>query len=86
MHSNAGATRWHLCRASKSSLFSAVLSSKEHLDNQFVVTSTSQAAIINKWLIYSFSLLHIIQTGSGAHPASYSVGTGVSFPGGKVAG
>jgi hypothetical protein len=24
------------------------------------------------------------QTGSGAHPASYPMGTGVSFPGGKV--
>jgi hypothetical protein len=25
-----------------------------------------------------------IQTGSGAHPASYSMGTGGSFPGGKA--
>jgi hypothetical protein len=25
-----------------------------------------------------------VQTGSGAHPASYTVGTGGSFPGGKV--
>jgi hypothetical protein len=33
-----------------------------------------------------FSLLHIIQTGSGAHPASYPMGTGGSFLGGKVAG
>jgi hypothetical protein len=33
-----------------------------------------------------FSLLHIIQTGSGVHPASYSMGTGVSFPGGKAPG
>ena len=27
-----------------------------------------------------FSLLHIIQTGYGAHPASYSMDAGVSFP------
>jgi len=27
-----------------------------------------------------------IQTGSVAHPASFRIGTGVSFPGGKVAG
>jgi hypothetical protein len=27
-----------------------------------------------------------VQTGSGAHPASYPMGTGDSFPGGKVAG
>jgi hypothetical protein len=33
-----------------------------------------------------FPLLHSIQTGSGAHPASYPVGTGGSFPGGEVAG
>jgi hypothetical protein len=26
-----------------------------------------------------------VQTGFGAHPASYSMGTGDSFPGGKVA-
>jgi hypothetical protein len=31
------------------------------------------------------SLLDIVQTGSGAHPASYPMGTGGSFPGGKAA-
>jgi hypothetical protein len=31
-----------------------------------------------------FSLLHVIQTGSGAHPASYPMGTGGSFPGREV--
>jgi hypothetical protein len=30
------------------------------------------------------SLLHVIQTGSGAHPSSNSVGTWGSFPGGKA--
>jgi hypothetical protein len=33
-----------------------------------------------------FSLLHFVQTGSGIHPASYPVGTGGPFPGGKAAG
>jgi hypothetical protein len=33
-----------------------------------------------------FSLLHSVQSGSGAHPASYPLGTGGSFPGGKTAG
>jgi hypothetical protein len=33
-----------------------------------------------------FSLLHRIQTGSGAHPASYPVGTGDPFLGIKKAG
>jgi hypothetical protein len=33
----------------------------------------------------NFSLRHRVQTGSGAHPASYPMGTGGSFPGGKAA-
>jgi hypothetical protein len=32
-----------------------------------------------------FSLLHVIQTGSGAHPASYPVGTGGCFSESKAA-
>jgi hypothetical protein len=31
-----------------------------------------------------FSSSCCIQTGSGAHPASYAMGTGASFPGGKA--
>jgi hypothetical protein len=34
----------------------------------------------------NFSLHHRIQIDSGSHPASYPVGTGVSFLGGKAAG
>jgi hypothetical protein len=34
----------------------------------------------------NFYLHHRVQTGSGAHPASYLMGTGDSFPGGKAAG
>jgi hypothetical protein len=33
----------------------------------------------------NFSLHHRIQTGSGAHPASYPMGTRGCFPGGKAA-
>jgi hypothetical protein len=33
-----------------------------------------------------FSLLHIVQTGSGVHPTSYKMGTGGSFPGVKRPG
>jgi hypothetical protein len=33
----------------------------------------------------NFSLLHRVRTDSGAHPASYSIGTGGSFPGIKAA-
>jgi hypothetical protein len=32
-----------------------------------------------------FSLLHSLQTGSGTHPASYPMGTGVFFLGDKAA-
>jgi hypothetical protein len=32
-----------------------------------------------------FSLLHVAQTGSGVHSTSYTMGTGCSFPGCKVA-
>jgi len=34
----------------------------------------------------NFSLHHLVKNGSGAHPASYPMGTGGSFPGGKAAG
>jgi hypothetical protein len=32
------------------------------------------------------NFLHVVLTGSGAHLASYPMGTGRSFPGGKAAG
>jgi hypothetical protein len=32
------------------------------------------------------SLLHVVQTGSGAHPAFYPMGIGGSFSGDKAAG
>jgi hypothetical protein len=34
----------------------------------------------------NFSLHHLVQNGSGAHPASYPVGTKGSFPGGWATG
>jgi hypothetical protein len=34
----------------------------------------------------NFSLHYCVQTGSGAYTASYTMGTRVSFPGGKAAG
>jgi hypothetical protein len=34
----------------------------------------------------NFSLHHRVQDGSGAHPASYPMGTRGFFPGGKAAG
>jgi hypothetical protein len=32
------------------------------------------------------NVLHVVQTDSGAHPTSYPMGPGGSFPGGKAAG
>jgi hypothetical protein len=34
----------------------------------------------------NFSLHHRVQNGSGAHPASYTMGSKEPFPGGKAAG
>jgi hypothetical protein len=34
----------------------------------------------------NFSLHHRVQNGFGAHPASYPMGTGGSYPGVKAAG
>jgi hypothetical protein len=34
----------------------------------------------------NFSLHHRVQNGSGAHSASYPMGIGCSFPGGKASG
>jgi uncharacterized protein (DUF2336 family) len=34
----------------------------------------------------NFSLHHLVQNGSGVHPASYPMGTRDSFPGDKAAG
>jgi hypothetical protein len=33
----------------------------------------------------NFSLHHLVQNGSGTHPAAYPMGTRGSFPGGKAA-
>jgi hypothetical protein len=33
-----------------------------------------------------FSLLHVVDTGSGVHPTSYPIDTGGSFPGDKAPG
>jgi hypothetical protein len=35
--------------------------------------------------VQDFSLLHSVHTDSGAHPVSYAMGTGSSFPRGKAA-
>jgi hypothetical protein len=48
------------------------------LDNQMITVRTPTAVGI-------FSLRYCVQTDSGAHSASYPIGTGGPFPGGKAA-
>jgi hypothetical protein len=42
--------------------------------------------LVSSYWARKFSLHHRAQTGSGAHPASYPVGTKESFPGHKAGG
>jgi hypothetical protein len=37
------------------------------------------------WNVICFLGVHVVQTDSGARPASFPIGTGGSFPGGKAA-
>jgi hypothetical protein len=62
-------------------------------DNTRVVVVMMMIIIIiiiipNGWptAVQDFSLFHSVQTGSGAHPASYPMGSAGSFPGHKAAG
>jgi hypothetical protein len=41
---------------------------------------------LEAWEGQEFSLLHIVQTGSGIHPTSYPMGTGGFIPGVKQPG
>jgi hypothetical protein len=45
--------------------------------------STKGSEFESRWG-QEFSLLHVVQTGSGAHPVSYPMGPGGYFPGGKA--
>jgi hypothetical protein len=46
---------------------------------------TTEGSEFESRLGKEFSLLHVVRTGSGVHPTSYTVGSGGSFPGGKAA-
>jgi hypothetical protein len=51
-----------------------------------VAIATGWTALVRFPAVLDLSLLHSVQTGSGAHPASYPMGTGGSFPGCKEVG
>jgi len=42
--------------------------------------------LLQRWQVAQFSILHNVHTSSGAHLASYSVGTWQFVPGGKEPG
>jgi hypothetical protein len=47
---------------------------------------TTKASEFNSQWGQEFPLLHVVQTESGTHPASYKMGAPGSFPRGKTAG
>jgi hypothetical protein len=58
-------------------------------ENKMVVVVTAVVVVVKNQSSIpgrgAFSFLHNIQTGSGAHPASYPMGARGSFPGHKAA-
>jgi hypothetical protein len=49
-----------------------------------IIMATGWTARVRFPAMQDFSLLHSVQTDSGAHPASYPMHTGGSGPGGKA--
>jgi hypothetical protein len=47
---------------------------------------TTEGSEFESGKFQEFSPLHVVQTGTEAHPTSYQMGTGGSFPGSKAAG
>jgi hypothetical protein len=59
----------------------------KHEDRDSTVGIAAGYGLDGRWVgVRDFVLLHVVQTPPGAHPASYPMGTGGSFPGGKTAG
>jgi hypothetical protein len=60
------------------------------IENDYLENQEEDGRIISKYIfrrgLNIFSLHHRVQTGSGAHPASYPMGTSGSLPWGKAAG
>jgi hypothetical protein len=57
-----------------------------HIKYTFLHFSSSWAVVRVPAEAGNFSLHHHVQTSSGAHPASYPIGTRGSFPGSRAAG
>jgi hypothetical protein len=50
-----------------------------------IINIATEGLEFQSWKDQEFSLLHVVQTGSGVHPTSYPMGTRGSFPGIKAA-
>jgi hypothetical protein len=72
------------CAAQRRSL--KTLNNIYRLNSSPVGVATGWKARVRFPAVQDFSFLHSVQTGSGTQPASYPMGTGGSFPGGKAAG
>jgi hypothetical protein len=49
-----------------------------------IIMATAECQVPFSTNLMGWTLLHCVWTGSEAHPASYPVGSGGSFPGAKV--
>jgi hypothetical protein len=76
---------FNFCVCRRSATFSLPSVEIELHYSFFLIFFKKLVYFIGSWA-GSFSLLQRVQNGSGAHPASYPVGTGGTFPGGKAAG
>jgi hypothetical protein len=56
-----------------------------HIVQRLAAGWTTEGSEFESQYSQVFSLVHIVQTGSRVHPASYQMSTGGSFPGGKAA-
>jgi hypothetical protein len=76
----SGGRLWNCCHKEKEKL---------HLRHSAVSIATAyglddRAVGVRVPVGSEFSLLHVVQSGSGAHRTSYAMGTGGFFPGGKA--
>jgi hypothetical protein len=77
-----GRTTWRLLH------FPSVIMPQESRDSAVRIATgygpDDRGSEFESWWGQEFSLLHVIQTGSGVHPTSYLMGTGGSFHRGKA--
>jgi hypothetical protein len=58
----------------------------KHMSQALATSLTTEGSEFESRWVQEFSLLHVVQTGSGDHPTSFSKSTRGFFLGGKAAG